>query len=72
MRKRAWIFGCLLLALLNMHAQSAWRILPERIYCTKKLRNTFTTSYYNHELEVERINVENNKVLHIVWSIDQR
>lgn len=63
MRKRAWIFGCLLLALLNMHAQSAWRILPERIYCTKKLHNTFTTSYYNHELEVERINVENNKVL---------
>ena len=63
MKKKVLMLGCLLLAFLSMHAQSAWRILPERIYCIKKLRNTFTTFYYNHELEVERINVENNKVL---------
>ena len=63
MKKKVLMLGCLLLAFLSMHAQSAWRIIPERLWYIKKLRNALTTFYYNHELEIERINVENNRVL---------
>ena len=63
MKKKVLILGCMLLAFLSMHAQSAWRIFPERLWHIKKLRNTFTTLNYNYELEVERINVEKNKFL---------
>ena len=64
MRKRAWIFGCLLLAFLSMHAQSAWRILPEKAEVDhKKLRNTFVSSLYNDELQIEQIKVVNNRAL---------
>ena len=64
MRKRAWILGCLLLAFLSMHAQSAWRILPEKAEVDhKKLRNTFVSSLYNDELQIEQIKVVNNRAL---------
>ena len=63
MGKKVLMLGFLLLAFLSMHAQSAWRIFPERSWHIKKLRNTFTTLNYNYELEIDRINVENNKVL---------
>jgi hypothetical protein len=49
MKRRVLILGCLLLAFLSMHAQSAWRIFPERSWHIKKLRNTFTTLNYNYE-----------------------
>lgn len=48
---------------MNVHAQSAWRIFPDRMHYNKTLRNTYTTHLYNHELEIERINVENNHSL---------
>lgn len=64
MRKRAWILGCLLLAFLSMHAQSAWRILPEKAEVDhKKLRNTFVSSLYNDELQIEQVKVVNNRAL---------
>ena len=63
MGKKVLMLGCLLLAFLSMHAQSAWRIFPDRMHYFKTLRNTYTTHLYNHELEIERINVENNHSL---------
>lgn len=63
MGKKVLMLGCLLLAFLSMHAQSAWRIFPDRMHYSKTLRNTYTTHLYNHELEIERINVENNHSL---------
>ena len=63
MKKKVLILGCMLLAFLSMHAQSAWKILPDGMYYNKTLCNTFTSHIYNHELNVERINVENNRSL---------
>ena len=63
MRKKVLILGCMLLAFLSMHAQSAWRIFPHEMHYYKTLRNTYTTHLYNQELEIERISVENNQSL---------
>lgn len=49
--------------LMGVWGQSPWRMMPEGVRISKKLRNTFVTNYYNHELEIERMNVENNRAL---------
>ena len=65
MKKWAWI-GCLLFACINVHAQSAWKVFPkEAEVLSKKLRNTFTTTMYNDELQIEQVNVVNNRMLQL-------
>ena len=49
--------------LMGVLGQSPWRMMPEGVRISKKLRNTFVTNYYNHELEIERVNVANNRAL---------
>ena len=61
----AWIVCCLF-ACINVHAQSAWKIFPkEAEVLSKKLRNTFTTRIYNDELQIEQVNVVNNRMLQL-------
>lgn len=55
------IFICI--ALIDVQGQSEWRIIPDGVFIWKKLRNTFVTSYYKHELEIESIRVMNNRSL---------
>ena len=64
MKRTVLILGCLLLAFLNVHAQSAWRIFPEKAEVSgKKLRNTFSSTLYNDELQIEQVRVMNNRIL---------
>lgn len=49
--------------LIALWGQSPWRMMPEGVRISKKLRNTFVTDYYNDELEIERMNVESNRTL---------
>ena len=64
MIRRVMILGCLLLAFLSMHAQSAWRITPEKAeVARKKLRNTFFSTLYNDELLIEQAKVVDNRTL---------
>ncbi len=66
MKRKVLIIGCLLLAFLSMHAQSAWKILPEKAEVAgKKLRNTFTTWIYNEELQIEQVHIVNNRMLRL-------
>lgn len=53
-------------ACINVYAQSAWKKFPEKaeVEC-KKLRNTFTTTIYNDELQIEQVNVVNNRMLQL-------
>ena len=65
MKKWAWIVCCLF-ACISVHAQSAWKIFPkEAEVLSKKLRNTFTTRIYNDELQIEQVNVVNNRMLQL-------
>ena len=62
MKKWAWIVCCLF-ACISVHAQSAWKVFPEKAeVLSKKLRNTFTTTIYNDELQIEQVNVVNNRM----------
>lgn len=65
MKKWGWMLCCLF-AGLNVYAQSAWKKVPEEaeVLC-KILRNTFRTYIYNEELQIERVNVVNNRMLQI-------
>jgi hypothetical protein len=64
MKRRMLILGYLLLAFLSMHAQSAWRITPEKAeVARKKLRNTFFSTLYNDELLIEQAKVVDNRTL---------
>lgn len=65
MKKWVWIWCCLF-ACINVHAQSAWKKFPEEaeVVC-KRFRNTFTTHIYNEELQIEHINVVNNRMLQL-------
>ena len=64
--KKWALIGCLLFACINVHAQSAWKIFPkEAEVLSKKLRNTFTTTMYNDELQIEQVNVVNNRMLQL-------
>ena len=65
MKKWAWIVCCLF-ACISVHAQSAWKVFPEEAeVLRKKLRNTFTTTIYNDELQIEQVNVVNNRMLQL-------
>ena len=62
MKRRVLMLGCLLLAFLSIHAQSAWRITPEKAeVARKKLRNTFFSTLYNDELLIEQAKVVDNR-----------
>lgn len=66
MKRKVLILGCLLLAFLSMHAQSAWKIFPEKAEVTrKKLRNTFVSTLYNDELQIEQVKIVNNRALQL-------
>ena len=65
MKRWAWIW-CALLMCWDMHAQSAWKKIPEQARVAhKKLRNTLLSSLYNHELQIEQANVVNNRMLQL-------
>ncbi|MBQ8265451.1 MAG: energy transducer TonB [Bacteroides sp.] len=65
MKRWLWIW-CALLMCCNMHAQSAWKKIPEQARVVhKKLRNTLLSSLYNHELQIEQANVVNNRILQL-------
>ena len=64
MKRTVLILGCLLLAFMNVQAQSAWRVFPEKAeVARKKLRNTFSSKLYNDELLIEQVRVVNNCTL---------
>ena len=64
MGKKVLMLGFLLLAFLSMHAQSAWRITPEKAeVARKKLRNTFFSTLYNDDLLIEQAKVVDNRTL---------
>ena len=65
MKKCLWIFY-FLFACINACAQSAWKEFPEKAEVErKKLRNTFTSTLYNNELQIEQANVVNNRTLQL-------
>ena len=65
MKKWVWIC-CVLFACINLYAQSAWKKFPEKAEVErKKLRNTFTSTLYNNELQIEQANVVNNQTLQL-------
>ena len=66
MKRTVLILGCLLLAFMNVHAQSAWRVFPEKAEVSgKKLRNTFSSTLYNDELQIEHARVVDNRTLQL-------